>query len=54
MGADHIIVVAGGVIPQKDYSYILEETRSARAIFGPGTRLLDAAKEVLSLIKRQG
>jgi len=51
VGADHIIVVAGGVIPQKDYSFLLEETQSARAIFGPGTRLLDAAKKVLSLIK---
>lgn len=49
-GAEDIVVVAGGVIPPQDHSYLLEETKSCAAIFGPGTRLTDAARKVLSLI----
>lgn len=53
LGADHIVVVAGGVIPPTDYDLLLKETKSCAAIFGPGTRIVDAAKEVLNLIPRQ-
>ncbi|HRK04333.1 MAG TPA: methylmalonyl-CoA mutase [Chlorobiota bacterium] len=51
-GASDIIVVAGGIIPPKDY----EELKSAgvAAIFGPGTNILDAASEVLDCIERSG
>lgn len=48
--AKHIIVVAGGVIPDVDYEYLLSETKCCEAIFGPGTRIPDAAMSVLSLI----
>lgn len=37
-GAGHMLVVAGGVIPPQDYDYLLKETKSCSAIFGPGTR----------------
>jgi len=52
-GASHIIVVAGGVIPPVDYDYLLKETKSCQAVFGPGTRITDAAKLVLDLIDKE-
>lgn len=51
-GADHIIVVAGGVIPPQDYNFLLNQAQCCSAIFGPGTRITDAAQEVLNLIPR--
>ncbi len=53
LGASHMIVVAGGVIPPQDYDYLLEETKCCAAIFGPGTRIVDAAKSVLAVIKEK-
>jgi methylmalonyl-CoA mutase len=50
LGASHMVVVAGGVIPPQDYDYLLKETKSCAAIFGPGTRIVDAARSVLSVI----
>jgi len=52
-GADHIVVVAGGVIPPQDYDYLINETKSCTAVFGPGTRITDAAKKVLDVIPRE-
>jgi methylmalonyl-CoA mutase len=52
-GAGHMLVVAGGVIPPQDYDYLLNETKSCSAVFGPGTRVTDAAMKVLSLIPRE-
>ena len=49
-GMGHVVVVAGGVIPQQDYDYLLKETASAAAIFGPGTRVTQAADRTLDLI----
>lgn len=53
MGASHILVVAGGVIPPQDYDFLLKESQSCGAIFGPGTRITEAAAKTLSLIPRQ-
>jgi methylmalonyl-CoA mutase len=50
LGASHMVVVAGGVIPPQDYDYLLKETKSCAAIFGPGTRIVDAARSVLNVI----
>ena len=47
-GADDIIVIAGGVIPQQDYA-VLEE-QGVALIFGPGTPIPDAARKVLDAI----
>jgi len=53
LGASHMVVVAGGVIPPQDYDYLLRETKSCAAIFGPGTRIVDAARSVLAVIPSQ-
>jgi len=50
LGAVHMVVVAGGVIPPQDYDYLLKDTKSCAAIFGPGTRIIDAANHVLDLV----
>ena len=52
-GASEIVIVAGGVIPPQDYDFLLNETKSCSAVFGPGTRITDAALETLRLIERR-
>lgn len=52
-GADHVVVVAGGVIPPVDYDFLLKETKSCQAVFGPGTRITDAACHVLDLVEER-
>ena len=47
-GAEEIIVICGGVIPQQDYKYLYE--KGVKAIFGPGTNIPDAASKILKLI----
>jgi methylmalonyl-CoA mutase len=47
-GRADILVVAGGVIPQKDYDYLFDS--GVAAVFGPGTSIPIAAQEVLSLL----
>ncbi|MBX2967573.1 MAG: methylmalonyl-CoA mutase [Cyclobacteriaceae bacterium] len=42
---EDILVVAGGVIPEKDYDFLIENGVSF--IFGPGTVITDAAQEIL-------
>jgi methylmalonyl-CoA mutase len=48
-GAGEIIVICGGVIPQQDYEFLRKA--GVRAIFGPGTNIPAAAREILSLIR---
>lgn len=48
-GAGDIIVICGGVIPQQDYDYLYQH--GVKAIFGPGTNIPDAAKNILALIR---
>jgi methylmalonyl-CoA mutase len=48
-GASHIRVVVGGVIPPQDYDFLFKA--GAAAVFGPGTRIPLAAREVVKLIK---
>ncbi|MCH1493361.1 MAG: methylmalonyl-CoA mutase, partial [Luminiphilus sp.] len=47
-GAEDIIVIAGGVIPQQDYSFL--EEQGVALIFGPGTPIPEAARAVLDAI----
>ncbi|MDO5622678.1 MAG: methylmalonyl-CoA mutase [Paracoccus sp. (in: a-proteobacteria)] len=49
-GAGDILVICGGVIPQQDYQYLRDA--GVAAIFGPGTNIPAAAKEVLDLIRK--
>jgi len=46
--ADDILVVAGGVIPPKDYQFLFD--CGVAAIFGPGTNIVQAAADVISKI----
>jgi methylmalonyl-CoA mutase len=48
-GAGDILVICGGVIPQQDYDFL--KTAGVKAIFGPGTNIPAAAKEILDLIR---
>lgn len=50
-GLGNVVVIAGGVIPPVDYDYLLKETKCCSAVFGPGTRIVDAAATVLDLIE---
>ncbi|MDP4679501.1 MAG: methylmalonyl-CoA mutase [Cyclobacteriaceae bacterium] len=45
IGANDIMVIVGGVIPPNDYNFLYEHGVSG--IFGPGTKITDAAKEIL-------
>ncbi len=44
-GRDDIMVVVGGVIPAQDYDYLYQH--GAAAIFGPGTKLPEAATTIM-------
>ncbi len=48
-GAEDIIVICGGVIPQQDYQFLYDA--GVKAIFGPGTNIPAAAQDILKLIK---
>ena len=48
-GAGEILVICGGVIPQKDYKFLYD--RGVKAIFGPGTNIPEAARDILRLIR---
>jgi methylmalonyl-CoA mutase len=48
-GAGEVAIVVGGVIPPKDYDFLRE--KGASAIFGPGTPVPKAAREVLQAIR---
>jgi methylmalonyl-CoA mutase len=45
-----IMVVVGGVIPPQDYDFLYEN--GAAAVFGPGTFIPDAAKEMLTQLNQ--
>ena len=48
-GAGDVVVVAGGIIPPQDAAWLRE--RGCAAIFGPGTAVPRAAREVLHAIR---
>ena len=48
-GAGDIAVVVGGIIPAPDYAFLRE--RGVAAIFGPGTPIPKAAREVLQVVQ---
>jgi len=50
-GAEDVVVVVGGVIPPDDYDFLYQSGVSC--IFGPGTRIPDAAEQVISSIKKK-
>ncbi|MEO5788997.1 methylmalonyl-CoA mutase [Gelidibacter sp.] len=47
-GREDIMVIVGGVIPKQDYQYLFDA--GAVAIFGPGTKISDAAIQMLEIL----
>jgi methylmalonyl-CoA mutase len=50
LGAGHVVVVCGGVIPPQDYDFL--RRAGVSAIFGPGTNIIEAARTVLSVTRQ--
>jgi len=48
IGRDDILVIAGGVIPPQDYEFLYKS--GVAAIFGPGTSVAKAAKQILGIL----
>jgi methylmalonyl-CoA mutase len=48
LGREDILVIAGGVIPSKDYQFLYDA--GVAAIFGPGTSVAKAAKQILEIL----
>jgi methylmalonyl-CoA mutase len=48
LGREDILVIAGGVIPSQDYHFLYEA--GVTAIFGPGTSVSRAAKQILQIL----
>ena len=47
-GREDIMVIAGGVVPRQDYEFLFDN--GVVAIFGPGTKISDAAIQVLEIL----
>jgi len=50
LGRPDIMVVVGGVLPPQDYDAVYEA--GAKAIFGPGTVIADAAADLIEMLRR--
>ncbi|WP_282018251.1 methylmalonyl-CoA mutase [Salegentibacter mishustinae] len=48
LGREDIMVIVGGVIPSQDYQYLFDA--GAVAVFGPGTKISDAAIQLLEIL----
>ncbi|MDX9726003.1 MAG: methylmalonyl-CoA mutase [Bacteroidales bacterium] len=48
LGREDILVIAGGVIPPQDYSFLYDA--GVAAIFGPGTSVAAAARQILVIL----
>ncbi|MDH3796217.1 MAG: methylmalonyl-CoA mutase family protein, partial [Flavobacteriaceae bacterium] len=51
-GREDILVVVGGVIPKKDYKALKDG--GAAAVFGPGSKIPEAAMELLRILMDEG
>lgn len=47
-GREDIMVIVGGVIPQQDYQFLFDA--GAVAVFGPGTKISEAAISLLNIL----
>jgi methylmalonyl-CoA mutase len=47
-GREDIMVIVGGVIPKQDYQYLFDA--GAVAVFGPGTKISEAAIQILDVL----
>jgi methylmalonyl-CoA mutase len=48
LGREDIMVIAGGVIPAQDYQFLYDA--GVTAVFGPGTKISVAGKEILEVL----
>ena len=48
LGRDDIMVVVGGVVPKQDYPFLYD--KGVVAVFGPGTKIPEAASELLKIL----
>lgn len=48
LGREDILVIAGGVIPPQDYKFLYDA--GVAAVFGPGTSVARAAKQILEIL----
>ncbi|MCW8804282.1 MAG: methylmalonyl-CoA mutase, partial [Ignavibacteriaceae bacterium] len=48
LGREDIMVIVGGVIPAQDYEFLYKA--GVIAIFGPGTKVTEAGKEILKVL----
>ena len=48
LGREDIMVIVGGVIPSADYKFLFDA--GAVAVFGPGSRISDAAIQILEIL----
>ncbi len=51
LGREDIIVICGGVIPAQDYEFLYQH--GASAIFGPGTKIPQAAEKIMDEINKR-
>ncbi|MFA7361444.1 MAG: methylmalonyl-CoA mutase, partial [Candidatus Kapaibacterium sp.] len=51
LGREDIIVICGGVIPVQDYEFLYEH--GATAIFGPGTKIPEAAIQIMEEVNKR-
>ena len=51
IGGGEILVVAGGVIPPKDYDFLYKA--GVKAVFGPGTPIPESADKTLALLEEK-
>ncbi len=51
LGADDIVVIAGGVIPPQDYDFLYGA--GVKCVFGPGTPIPESARAVLDAVNEQ-
>ena len=48
LGREDIMVIVGGVIPAQDYEFLFDA--GAMAVYGPGTKISEAAIEMLQVL----
>lgn len=48
LGRDDIVVIVGGVIPNRDYEFLYD--LGVAAVFGPGTVIAQAAQKILNIL----
>jgi methylmalonyl-CoA mutase len=50
LGAGDVVVTVGGIVPPRDWPFL--ERAGVKAVFGPGTKIPEAARRVLELLER--